>query len=153
MTQTQPSVKPVVAVGGVMIRDGRVVLVKRGKEPMKGRWTIPGGSVEPGERLAVALMREMREETGLEARAGEVLEIVETIFRDASGNLQYHYVIHDYACEILGGDLRAGGDAAEAALVAEADLPKYGLTESATRVITRAFSRQPSKKSAEQPMR
>ncbi len=141
MTQIHNAVKPVVAVGGVMIRDGCVVLVKRGKEPMKGRWTIPGGSVEPGERLEEALMREMREETGLGVRVGDLLEIVESIFRGPGGALQYHYVIHDYACEIVVGELRAGGDAADVMQVPEADLPKYGLTESATRVIAKAFSR------------
>jgi len=139
MTQPNESVKPVVAVGGVLIRDGCVLLVRRGKEPMKGRWSIPGGAVESGERLAEALEREMREETGLQVRAGELLEIVESIFRNAAGDVEYHYVIHDYACEVTGGELRAGGDAAEVAQVAPADLSRYGLTESASRVIGKAF--------------
>ncbi len=139
MTQAGRFVKAVTAVGGVVICEGRVVLVRRGKEPLFGRWTIPGGAVEPGELMVQALEREMHEETGLRVRVGELLEIVESIFRDAAGELQYHYVIHDYACEAVGGELRPGSDAAEVALVAPADFPRYGLTESASRVIGKAF--------------
>jgi len=139
MAQSPESVKPVVAVGGVVLRAGRVVLIRRGQEPLRGRWTIPGGRVEPGELLSEALRREMREETGLQVRVGELLEVVESVLRGADGELQYHCVIHDFLCEAAGGELRAGGDALEIAEVAEADLAHYELTEAATRVIRKAL--------------
>lgn len=139
MTKSSESGKPVIGVGGVVIHKGGVVLVRRGKEPMKGQWTIPGGAVELGESLTQAVAREMREETGLDVRGGDLLEVFERVFRNLAGAVEYHYVILDYACEWMGGELRAGGDAVEAVLVPEAELGKYSLTDAATRVIQKAF--------------
>lgn len=129
---------PRLAVGAVVIdrRGGeaaRVLLVKRARPPLAGRWSLPGGSVEPGERLADAVAREVLEETGLDVRVGPLIEIVEIL------EAPYHYVILDYACEPLGGALRAGDDAAEAALVPIDALATYALTEAVERVIQRAL--------------
>jgi ADP-ribose pyrophosphatase YjhB (NUDIX family) len=128
-------------VGGVLILDGRVLLVRRGKEPLRGRWVIPGGTVEPGEGLEDALVREMREETGLTVRPGEVLLVFDRILRDGE-TVRYHYVIVDYLCERLSGEVRAGSDADEVALVAEADLPGFDLPDKALEVVLEGFRRQ-----------
>lgn len=131
---------PSVGVGGVVIRDGRVALIRRGKEPLKGRWVIPGGTVEPGEGLEQALVREMREETGLTVKPLEILLVFDRILREA-GRLRYHYVIIDYLCEYVSGDLRAGSDADEAAFVAEGDLAAYWLPDKALEVVSQGFRR------------
>lgn len=103
---------PTVAVGAIVFDDaGRVLLVQRGKPPAEGRWTAPGGRVEPGELLADAVAREVREETGLAVEVGELVEVVERI--DAT----YHYVILDYAARVVGGTLAAASDAREARFV------------------------------------
>jgi ADP-ribose pyrophosphatase YjhB (NUDIX family) len=130
-----------VAVGGVAVHGGRVALIRRGKEPLRGRWTIPGGAVEPGETLAAAVEREMREETGLRVRCGALLEIVERVFRSRRGAACYRYVILDFACHLRRGSLQAGGDATAAAWVSAAELPRYRLTRAAERVVRKALTR------------
>jgi mutator protein MutT len=136
---------PVVGVGGVVIRDGRALLIRRGTPPLEGRWSIPGGRVEWGESLEQAVVRELREETGLDVRVIELIEIVERILdeppsHDASAVPQFHFVILDYFCEAPAGQARAGGDALEVAWAGEDELARYQLTEAATRVIRRAFA-------------
>src|SRR5689334_9648516 len=87
--------RPVVAVGGVIIANQQALLIRRAKEPRKGEWSIPGGAVETGETLRDALRREIREETGLAVRVGEILEVFDRILPDAQGRVQYHYVLVD----------------------------------------------------------
>jgi mutator protein MutT len=127
-----------VGVGGVLIRDGKVLLIRRGKPPLYGRWVVPGGTVELGESLEQALVREMREETGLEVVPLEVLTVFDRIERDGD-RVVYHYVIVDYLCRWLGGEARAASDALEAAWAALDDLPRYDLPQKALEVVQDAF--------------
>ena len=131
---------PVVGVGGVVIREGRALLIKRGSAPLEGQWSIPGGTLELGESLQEGVRRELLEETGIEVRVLELIEVFDRIFRDASGEIQYHFVIVDYLCELVSGEARAASDVTATAWVSEAGLSNYGLTEAATRVIRKAFA-------------
>lgn len=117
---------PRVGVGGVAILDGRVVLIRRGKPPLEGRWSIPGGTVEWGETLSEALVREMREETALVVRPRTLLTLFDRIHK-VDGRATYHYVIADYWCEVEGGTACAGSDALDVALVAPDELSRYDL--------------------------
>lgn len=128
-------------VGGVVLIDGRVVLIRRGKEPLRGRWVIPGGTVELGETLHEALVREMEEETGLVVRPREVVLVFDRIQRDGSA-VDYHYVIVDYACDYVSGTPRAGSDAEEVALVAPDELEGYDLPPQARDLVLDVFHRQ-----------
>jgi ADP-ribose pyrophosphatase len=106
-------VLPRLAVGTVVLHQGRVLLVRRGKPPRQGKWAVPGGKVEAGETLRQAAEREVREETGIEVRAGEVVHVFELIDRDGD-TLRFHYVIIDLMAEYLGGEPRAADDASDA---------------------------------------
>jgi ADP-ribose pyrophosphatase YjhB (NUDIX family) len=132
--------RPIVGVGAVIVDEqGRVVLIKRGVEPLKGHWSLPGGAVELGETLDACVAREMVEETGLEVEVGPVIEVFDRIIVDDERRVRYHYVLVDYLCWPAGGALQAGGDVDEAILVDPDDLKQYNLTEKATAVITRAL--------------
>jgi 8-oxo-dGTP diphosphatase len=131
--------RPIVGVGAVIVDQGRVVLVKRGSPPLKGEWSLPGGAVELGETLRAAAEREAREETGLIVTAGEVLEVLDRIVPGKDGAPQYHYVLVDFLCAVLGGELRAGGDAADVRWAGENELAKYKLEQPAMDVIGKAF--------------
>lgn len=132
--------RPIVGVGGVTIWDGRVLLMRRAYAPLQGEWSIPGGGLDVGETIADGVRREVQEETGIHVRVLDHIETFERIMRDDSGRVQYHYVILDYLCEAIGGELCAGGDATDAAWVAENELSKYALRETAMRVIVKAFA-------------
>ena len=119
--------RPIVGVGAVIVRDQRAVIVRRGGEPLAGEWSVPGGVLELGETLRQGAEREALEETGLTVRAGEVLEVFDSIVPDASGRLQYHFVLIDFLCEYVSGEIRAGGDAADARWVTLAELPQLSL--------------------------
>ena len=119
---------------------GRVVLIRRGKEPLRGRWVIPGGTVELGETLQEALVREMYEETGLVVRPREVVLVFDRIQREGTA-VQYHYVIIDYLCDYVSGDPRAGSDAEEVAVVAPGDLDGYDLPPQALSLVLDVFRR------------
>jgi 8-oxo-dGTP diphosphatase len=102
---------PLVGIGAVVVQDARVLLVRRGTEPLKGHWTLPGGMLEIGEALTAGVVREVREETGLDVEPLELIELLDRIYREG-GRVRYHYVIADYLCRVTGGDLRAASDAA-----------------------------------------
>lgn len=131
---------PRVGVGAVVVHDGRVLLVRRGKEPLRGRWVVPGGTVEAGETLQEALVREVREETGLTVRPGEVVFVFDRILRE-EGEVRYHYVIVDYLCEYVSGTPRPGSDAEEVALVPPDALGAYDIPEQALAVVLDGFRR------------
>jgi 8-oxo-dGTP diphosphatase len=158
---------PRIGVGGVVIRDGRALLIRRGTEPLKGEWSIPGGMLDIGETLAEGVARELFEETGLEVRVIELIEVFERIFYAEAGNggstvppegetklksgkpaPLYHFVIHDYLCESTEGMPRPGGDVTDVAFASEDDLGQYRLTPTATRIIKKAFAMARSRSEA-----
>ena len=125
-----------------MIFEGRhILLVERAKEPLKGCWSIPGGIVEAGEKLEDAVRREVREETGLEIEPLAMFEIFERIMPDSAARTEYHYVLIDYLCRAVGGQLAAASDVSQAAWVPEQSLHEYRLTEGTLAVVERAFAK------------
>jgi len=110
MLQREFPVAPLVGVGAVVVKQGRVLLVQRGTEPAKGKWSIPGGLIDVGESLREAVAREVREETGLLVEPLELIELLDRIHRDGD-RVRYHYVIADYLCRVVGGTLLAASDA------------------------------------------
>ena len=131
--------RPIVGVGGVVVDNGRVVIVKRAHEPRKGEWSLPGGTVELGETLVEAARREIKEETGLDVEVGEVLEVFDRVHR-LDGRIQYHFVIVDYLCRPIGGTLKAGDDAEGVAWVTADEIATYGVNEFAARVIRKGLA-------------
>ena len=130
-----------VGVGGVLVLEGRVLLIRRGKEPLLGRWVVPGGTVERGETLETALVREMEEETALRVRPAELLTVFDRIERDPGGEVRYHYVIVDYLCEYVSGTPQARSDALEVAWARPEDLGSFDLPEKALEVVQDGFAR------------
>lgn len=134
--------RPVVGVGAVVVVDGKVVLVRRAHEPLKGEWNLPGGGVELGETLREACAREVREETGLIVAVGATIDVFDRIMLDAAGGVEYHFVLVDYVCRPIGGDLGPGTDASEVVLADPAALDAYRLTEKAIEMIHRGMELQ-----------
>jgi 8-oxo-dGTP diphosphatase len=130
---------PLVGVGAILLKRDRILMAQRGKEPLKGWWSLPGGALETGESLADGVCREVREETGLEIRPLGVLEIFERIMRDSNGEPEYHYVLIDYVCRITGGTLCAGDDVCRVEWVRRSELVKLQITEGTLGVIEKAF--------------
>ncbi len=132
--------QPIVGVGGIVLDAERVLLVKRGREPLKGIWSIPGGKLELGETLREGVRRELREEVGLEVDVLEMVEILDRISLDAEGRVAYHFVLIDFLCESTAGVARADDDAAAVAWVARDRVSEYETTEGAPAVIEKAFA-------------
>jgi ADP-ribose pyrophosphatase YjhB (NUDIX family) len=130
----------VLGVGALIVRDGRILLVERGGEPLRGYWSLPGGAVETGERLEDAMRREVREETGLEVEVVCLLEIFERIMRDESGRAEYHYVLMDYLCRCPNGTACAADDANGVGWFAPDELAGLRITEGTPAVIEKAFA-------------
>lgn len=120
MTSREFPAVPLIGVGAVIVHQGRVLLVQRGSEPMKGRWSIPGGLLEVGESLAAGVAREVLEETGLHVEPVELIELLDRIHHEGD-RVRYHYVIADYLCRVTGGDLQASSDAAAVRWVERAE--------------------------------
>ena len=129
---------PVVGVGGVVVRDGRALLIRRGKEPLYGRWVVPGGTVELGESLEDALVREMEEETGLRVEPVEILTVFDRIHREG-GQVVHHFVIVDYLCRWRSGEAKAASDALDVAWASASELAAYDLPAKALEVVRDAL--------------
>lgn len=138
MSREYPA-QPIVGVGAVILQDDRVLLVRRGKEPLKGVWSLPGGALELGERLEAGIRREIREEVGLEVEVGPIVEVFERITPDERGVVRYHYVLIDYLCRPTGGSLLAADDADDARWVTLSELQTLVITAGTAPVIEKAF--------------
>ena len=123
----------------MVVRDGSVLLVQRGHDPLAGQWTIPGGAVEVGETLREAVARELLEETGLEVCVLALVDAFERIIHDDTNRVRYHYVLLDYLCEPVSGDLRASSDVRDAAWVRAEDFGRYQLNEKGRAVCEKAL--------------
>ena len=111
---------PLVGVGAVVVERGRVLVVRRGREPLKGRWSLPGGLLEVGEPLAAGVVREISEETSLTVEPVELIELLDRIYREGD-RVRYHYVIADYLCRVVSGQLKAASDADAARWIERAE--------------------------------
>jgi 8-oxo-dGTP diphosphatase len=134
---------PIIGVGAVIIHHGRALLVRRATEPLRGEWSVPGGVLELGESLRDGAAREALEETGLTVEVGEVLDILDSIFPDAEGRTQYHFVLVDFLCRVISGEAVAGSDVSEVKWVTLAELAELadlGLRPSTSAVISKALS-------------
>src|SRR5499427_3928410 len=130
---------PFVGVGAIIIEDNRVLLIKRGRAPLLGEWSIPGGVLEVGEMLREAAIREAREETGLIVDPGELLGVYDRILYDPDHRVQYHYVLIDFLCRQVGGTLLAASDATEVRWFALEGLPALNLAPDTQDVIQKGF--------------
>ncbi|MEJ2208913.1 MAG: NUDIX hydrolase [Anaerolineae bacterium] len=122
---------PIVSVGAIILDGGRIVLVRRGKEPWRGLWTFPGGAVELGEPIREAVAREALEETGLVVEVGDVYTVIDNLVPGEGGRLRYHYVIVDFLARPVGGRLQAGSDVDGACWAGLADLDRLEMTRKA----------------------
>src|SRR6266705_4704353 len=143
--------RPIVGIGGVVIEGGRALLIRRGNEPLMGQWSIPGGTLELGETLEEGTARELTEETGLEVKVIEMIEVFERInfgrgadetwtTMEERRRPRFHFVIVDYLCERISGKEVAGSDVTDVAWAGEDELERFSLTPTAMRVIRKAFS-------------
>ena len=134
MQRQYPS-HPLVGVGAIIVEGGRVALIKRGQAPLLGEWSIPGGMLELGETVRQGVEREALEETGLVVRATELLGAFDRVVLDDAKRVQYHYVLIDFLCARVSGDLHAAGDAADARWFTADEISKLPLPDDTARVI------------------
>jgi 8-oxo-dGTP diphosphatase len=140
---------PMVGVGAVIVDrhlddhcdESRVLLIRRGQPPLLGEWSLPGGLLECGETLREAVVREAREETGLVVETDEMLGVYERLIRDDEGRLRYHYVLIDFLCRPVGGDLKAGSDAADVRWFTRDELPALNLADDTNDVVLKGLAR------------
>jgi 8-oxo-dGTP diphosphatase len=141
--------RPLVGVGGVVIDNGRALLIRRASEPLRGEWSIPGGMLELGETLEQGVARELLEETGLQVRVLGLIEVFERIVYAPNGERadvdglqrpRFHYVIADYLCERVSGEHAAASDVTDVVFANEEDLDQFHLTETALRILQKAFA-------------
>ncbi len=131
---------PLVGVGAIIIEDSRVLLVKRAHPPLQAQWSIPGGVLEVGELIREAAVREAREETGLIVEPADLLGVYDRVLR-AEGRVQYHYVLIDFLCRRVGGDLQAADDAAEVRWFTREELLPLKLAYDTHDVIQKGFEK------------
>ncbi len=137
---------PLIGVGSIIIEGGRVVLVKRGHPPLLGEWSIPGGIMEVGETVRQAAAREAREETGLLVAPEELLGIYDRLLRDQQGKVQYHYLLVDFLCRRIAGDLLAASDADEVRFFTPEEVNELPLPKDTAEVIRLGFERSKGKR-------
>jgi ADP-ribose pyrophosphatase YjhB (NUDIX family) len=131
---------PFIGVGAVIVRGDKALLVRRATEPLKDEWSVPGGVLELGEKLRVGTAREALEETGLTVEVGEVLDVFDSIFPDADGRTQYHFVLIDFLCRPIAGEATAGSDVNEVRWVKEDELAALNLRESIAEVVRKGLA-------------
>ena len=136
--------RPLAGVAAIVFRGSEVLLIKRGRAPALGKWSVPGGLVELGESLEAAVRREVMEEVGLEVKAIDLVAALDRVIFDRNGRVEYHYILLDFLCEVVGGRLNAGTDADECRFVAMEDLGLYDMTRGTEEVIKRAFEKAKS---------
>jgi 8-oxo-dGTP diphosphatase len=150
--------RPLVGVGGVVIDNGRALLIRRASEPLRGEWSIPGGMLELGETLEQGVARELLEETGLQVRVLELIEVFERIVYAPNGERadvdglerpRFHYVIADYLCERVSGEHAAASDVTDVVFANEEDLDQFHLTETALRILHKAFAMERARQGVE----
>ncbi len=132
---------PLVGVGAVIVEDGRALLIRRGQAPLLGEWSLPGGVLECGETLREAVIREAREETGLVVEVDEMLGVYERVIRSDDGRVRYHYVLIDFLCRQVAGELKAASDAAEVGWFSREELPALKLALDANDVVRKGLDR------------
>lgn len=140
MNREYPEV-PLVGVGAVIVQDGRVLLIRRGQPPLLGEWSLPGGVLECGESLREAAAREAREETGLVVETGDMLGVYERVIHSDDGRVRYHYVLIDFLCRPVAGELRSGSDAADVRWFTQDELPALNLAYDANDVVRKGLAR------------
>lgn len=137
--------RPILGIGALIFKGRRILLAQRGKQPLRGWWSLPGGMLETGESLIDGIRREVWEETGLEVKPVEIATVFERIIPDGAGRTEYHYVLIDYVCRITGGEANPATDVSALAWVAEDELDSYRLTEGTLPVIREAFRKRRKK--------
>ena len=132
---------PLVGMGAVILDQGRVVLVKRKFPPLAGEWSIPGGRLKIGETQREGVVREAREETGLTVDPVELLGVYDGLLRDEAGRILYHYVLIDFLCRRIAGELQVGGDAGDARWFCQEEIEKVSLVADTAQVLRLGFEK------------
>jgi mutator protein MutT len=131
--------RPLLGVGALIVEQNRVLLVRRANPPLQGQWSIPGGLVEVGETTKAAVIREVREETELVIEPVKLVEVFERIISDATGRVQYHFVLMDYLCRVLSGEALAGSDVSELRWASFGELETLGVAPDTCAVIRKVL--------------
>jgi len=133
--------QPVVGVGGIVIKDQSILLIRRGNPPSRGQWGVPGGCLELGETLEEGVAREVREECGIEIKVGDLFDVFEVVEKDDSGSVEFHYVLLDFMAEHVSGTPVTGSDADECRFIPFSDVWQYDLTPGVVELLKRMKKR------------